>query len=431
MDLDLKEFSLTLAVGLAVAGTVYVGFLVIWPRSGAQLARLIFRKDDQVRILPSVFATVIILAVGIVAEDLSKNALATRSPTAFAAQMRAILPVEGYERAQVLTESPKTIAHGISQEKCAHEILDDNPEKTVRIKLSPQGEGFLLLLQRLYEARVATSRELEVLRSLTATLDSWKREGRRSETNLTDPTMATDCLSYQRSLQEAYYLAKNTAYREKNYFEELQSINLRYVFGRSVAFVMLAGIYFVCFMFLGKNTLAMWRDVGGWKTLMCFALAIILIAALADVVVFPKSIDIACKRISSCLESLHFARAWMLPVATLFVCLYRTRRIWRRLGTNVLSSMTSTLPGEPLFQSAREREARRAALAVVVLAALLLPAKLSFESDDNNYLLRIFGYYDELRGSALQCGPPPPANQSTKALCVAAKSAGETKPGSD
>jgi hypothetical protein len=399
MELDLKEFSLTLAVGLAVAGILWLSLRCVWEERATAVRKLVMVAESP-RVIPLIFASVGLLAVGMIAEDLSKNALAERNPSAFAAQFRWIMPSERYDRSYTLAHSPESVEADKRVERCKFSRFDGDHKSTlVHFEYSDVGKdlrGFVAQIDPFVDEAHSTNRWLGA-ESL------WKRVALDSATSEKGPELyQATCESYERTLAPLYYVAKNRAFMNQNFFKELQSLRIRYEFARSIGYVLLVGAYLVVVLFLAQNTLTMWRDIGGGKTVISAFLALVVVCAALDATVFVPSEDV-CRAFGnssdSCSSRLNVSRLLLLPATFIFVCLYRTRRMWPRLKETFMLSIKTVEPNRPIFRHQRERDARNAIVSVLVLFMVFVPVRLAYESDHSSYLKRVFAYYIVERGS--------------------------------
>lgn len=421
MDLDLKSFSLTIGVGLALAGAVCAAIWVLNPERATTLLRRLAGDKEHVGVLASVAAAVVFLAVGLGCEDLSKNAVDSRDPLAFAPQLSAILTSELNQRCMAVLDDERT-----EQEKLSgrpRRSCTDDLEYRGLVPLTQPGIGAWNLIQSLESSGIASPEEERVSIQLR---EMFRTQPCDDAISLSQPR-PYQCIRYSVDVRHAigqlYYLAKNTAYTNMTFFHELEDFRIRYGFERSMAFALLLGVFVLSFLYLVKSTHNMWRDVGGWKSVISLFLALVLVVVLADVVAAPKWVmpQWAIERCvanaqhnekreitkTGCKAATETARDWLLPAAFLFVGLYRLRRVFRRAGPWLAWSMVSTIPGPQLIQTARELEACRAFVIASILIAAQFPVYAAYQSDQANYLSRVFAYYESVRGPALQCGRTP------------------------
>jgi hypothetical protein len=385
MDLDLKAFSLTLAVGLAIGTVLYATLRLVRPAQADALLRGLRNERGDPSVLPVVIASVFLLASGIVCEDLSKNALDWRQPVAFGPEFREILPTEISQRCGLLLKDSRD---------------PRNPDgffcgPPIRVQLSPVGNNVWTVIGRLVDARVASPEELRLYEALKARLSPIVPQSAASPVF---PAANYD-EQFQAVLHDVYYLAKNVSYTNGEFFRELEALRQRYDFERSIVYAMLVGIYLLSFAYLAESAITMWRDVGGWKTWISLGLVLVLILAAVDVVASPERLNSLCEERDDCIHT----RNWILPAALIFVCAYRTRRMWKHAITWVARSISSTVPGPALLSSSRELQAIRVLLTIAAFVAVLWPANLAYKSDQFNYLNRVFAYYRTLRGPAVHC----------------------------
>jgi hypothetical protein len=414
MELDLKEFSLTLAVGLAVAGVLWLSLRCVWEERATAVRKLVMVAESP-RVIPLIFASVGLLAVGMIAEDLSKNALAERNPSAFAAQFRWMMPSERFDRSFTLAQSPKSVAAAHGVERCKFSKFDDDHRSTlVRFAYTEVGNDlrrFVAQVDPLVDEAHSASRWL-------GAESGWQRipSNPKADPEAAPEVFEATCASYEGSLAPLYYVAKNRAFTNQNFFKELQSLRIRYEFARSICYVLLVGAYLVVVLFLAQNTLTMWRDIGGGKTVISAFLALVVVCAALDATVFVSSEDV-CRAVgstsASCPSRLNVSRLLLLPATFIFVCLYRTRRMWPRLKETFMLSIKTVEPNRPIFGHQRERDARNAIVSVVVLFMIFIPVRLAYESDHSSYLKRVFAYYIVERGSKSP-GPIPAATDLAK-----------------
>ena len=371
-----------------------------------RLQGLVLSTSDS-RVVPLIFAAVALLAVGMIIEDLSKNALAERNPSAFVLQFRWLMPSERFDRSQALTESPEELPRDEQVSRCRHPLSKEIDDRTVvQFNYSGLGEELRTLLSRIKKPNVDEHRAFErwaraetVWRARAASLGT-KRKA----------TFAAQCKDYTETLSPLYYVAKNHVYTEDNFFKELQSLRVKYDFARSICYVLLVGAYLVVLLFLAQNTVTMWRDISGGKTVMSFVLGVVLVFAAADAIAFPSSeglCGLPSQASARCEASLNAARLSFLPATFFFVCMYRARRIWPRLMRTVKLSIDSVIPNPLVFTHARERDARNAVMAVGILLLLSIPIQLTYSSVHSNFLKRVYAYYVVVRGTPLEPAATP------------------------
>jgi hypothetical protein len=401
VELDLKEFSLTLAIGLAVAWVSWLALRCAWASRAKQLANLIIATGP--RPAPLLFAAVALLAVGFIVEELSKNALAERDSTAFGPQFRRLMPSERYDRSRALAESTQR-TDGVHTAACRRVPWDAVRSPTVTFEYTALGNDLHEFLRALAQG-AATPGE-------RSALAQWDRDDLSWSTGANPSTYSADCVAYVNKLSPLYYLAKNAAYSDDNFFKELQAIRVRYEFARSLCYVLMAGAYLIIIAFLAQNTITMWRDIGGGKTIISFLLAVVVALAAYDVVAFLDGgpicrsfiepvfqyLGIETKGQGSCTQHLDRARMVLLPATFIYVVLYRTRRVWRRLGKVIRVSIDSVVPNPPVLKNPRERDAWNAVVIVSGLMALTIPVRLAYESDHSSFIKRAYAYYMVVRG---------------------------------
>jgi hypothetical protein len=442
MDIDLKSFGLTIAVGLCVAIVVYLTAWVCWNAKAKSARRLVFRQQPGSAVIPAAVIGVIALGLGIVAEDLSKNALANRTPAVLGPQFRFLMGLESFHRATVLARSERAgsdaregQASHVDTSKCANGISGKRNNGKVEFRLSDMGVRVVTLLHELAEAKMSMPLELQLHARMERDLISWHGaylfanplrrlmpealvnfaeravgyDGRAEAIDrieyLHERGYRTDCASYLDALDDLYYLAKNISYQSDNHFTELEDIRMRYVFVRSIVFVAMIGIYLIIYAMLAKSAFQMWRDVGILKTVVSVLIFIALCASLFDLVWSPGwglGADAGLEADASW-PQLAAALQFLAPAAFLWVCLYRLRRMWKMLPTAIERSWKSAVAGPKLLKSDREREACRGLVAVVLLLAVMFPVRLAYQADQNNYVMRVFGYYETTRGKDLKC----------------------------
>lgn len=444
MDIDLKSFGLTIAVGLCVAIVVYLTAWVCWNAKAKSARRLVFRQQPGSAVIPAAVIGVIALGLGIVAEDLSKNALANRTPAVLGPQFRFLMGLESFHRATVLARSEhasagasdaqKERAAGVDTGKCANRISAKRNGSVVEFRLSSMGVRIITLLHELALAELSMPLELQLHARMEHDLARWHgaydvakaprglhallvdlaqlflSADRRAQAidrieYLHERGYRTDCASYLDALDDLYYLAKNISYQADNHFTELEDIRMRYVFVRSIVFVAMIGIYLIIYAMLAKSAFQMWRDVGILKTVVSVLIFIALCASLFDLVWSPGwglGADAGLEADASW-PQLAAALQFLAPAAFLWVCLYRLRRMWKMLPTAIERSWKSAVAGPKLLKSDREREACRGLVAVVLLLAVMFPVRLAYQADQNNYVMRVFGYYETTRGKDLKC----------------------------
>jgi hypothetical protein len=420
MELDLTSFSATLAVGLALALIIFLGLRITHPRVAVQVVAWLNTDNADGRDwLPVVGASVILLGIGIMCEDISKNALGERKPFAFAPQLQALLDTERELRCAEFLE--------LEDGNRGHPLCKSNYDDAVdAVPIFTTGLGVRVLEQlgKLYDAHVATPEEADIHEQISSSLtfsDCINAAGKKKKCAKIKPGSHKEISDL---FARVYYVAKNTVYANNNYYLELQSIHGRYGFERSIVFVLILGSYAVSFAFLARSTVVMWTDVGGWKTGFSLLLMLLLIVAVIDVTTASESLrNWVCGQNTVCNRGVDIGRGWILPATLLFVVGYRVRRLSKRFGAWLGRSSVSTIPGAPLLAYEREVEAWRLLRLVAILAALLIPASWAYRAEQDYYIQRVLGYYETFRGGALEC--------TSSALCTrksAANSSGVRSP---
>lgn len=401
MQLDLTSFSTTLAIGLALAIIIYFGLDITYPRAARHVAHWLGADSAERKWLPLLGTGVILLGVGIICEDTSRNVLRGLEPLAFAVQLQSIVQTESQQRCWKIIDS----------KHCVGEVgwwrPRPDPTRTDEV-MQDLGSRVFDQLDRLTTAALATPEEA----SIRAEIPKDKIPSVPCQ-ELNNQRKNKRCVSIPPDLAKKlpditlrlYYVAKNTVYAQPNYQSELESLRLRYDFGRSIAFVLVLGIFSVTCIYLAKSAAAMWTDVGGWKTGFSVLLLALLTLAALDVITASETLRSAvCDRDIDCHDRVNIGRSWILPATLLFVVGYRVRRVGKRFWAWLKRSSVSTIPGPPLLAHEREIEACRVFRLVAILAILLVPISWAYHSEQDYYLGRVFGYYETLRGSALECG---------------------------
>lgn len=395
MELDLTSFSTTLAVGLALALVTYFGLRSTYPAAAEHIAQWLGADSPPERKwLPLLGTGLVLLGIGLLCEDISKSVLGEVKPNAFATQLQAVLKTEKTQRCQMIVESPDC-----DPAAKRSPAPDDVVMKDLGFRVVQQ-------LANLTKFGIATPEEasLHALLSTNVSHPACKQaENRQKQEKCVaiQPDLARELPEVSSRL---YYVAKNTVYTNEIYQSELESFRVRYGFERSIAFVLVVGIYVACFLFLAKSAVAMWTDVGGWKTIFSVVLLILLILTLCDIVTGSAELrTVICGQSDrACERRVDLVRTWILPATLIFVVGYRVRRVGKKLG-GWLNSSSSTIPGPPLLIYEREIEAWRVLRLVAILAALLVPTSWVYHAEQNYYLGRVFGYYETQRGAALEC----------------------------
>lgn len=407
MDLDLKAFSLTLAVGFAVIGMIWAGVFIFRPHSARRwLYRLRFEKGRP-QVIPAVVVAIGALSLGIVSEDLSKNAVSRREPVAFGPQLRAVMPTEETERCLSMFDE--------INDECSD--FEATSSKLVPVHLGRLGAEIWETLNQLEARKRGTPEEMLTFVRWRQLVDPkyCRPEIFKEDPKTSDPlkpvlnkrkTQFGVCGLFSPELKnlfyQVYYVAKNFDYQIPDLFKELEALRVRIDFERSLAYVLLVGIYGVSFAYLFECTRALYADVGGWKKPISLILGTLVLFAAADIIHSPHIFNSACQFDTHCAVQLQNARNGILPACFLFVCVYRTRRLWRRAAPWI-AWPNSTVPGPPLLSHRRELEAGRALLVSCSLATLLAPIDFAYRSDQFNYLSRVYGYYESQRGVKLEC----------------------------
>jgi hypothetical protein len=399
MELELKEFGLTLAVGLALLALCRNSLQLTYPT----LARRLFRwfTVEQKAMAVLVF-TVPVLAVGIVCEDISKEALAENATAvAFSPQLRQILQSEPCSHRDALLVDPASPEAAAAPDvpSATDNIVTDcefDSKQLLLLTYSRLGSKVSKTLQELEFHTGETTREREISASLGGCVAPSKCLGKKS----------------RQLAQELYYIAKNTAYTNTIYAKDMDQYRLRYDFDRSMVFVFLVSIYLLSILYVFRSLSAMWRDVNSWKSTISVALLIVGAVALLNVLIpadtygrICQSAEIDCRTIVVHISSRSATNIqnWLLPASALFITLYRTRRMWKRLYVNLRVANDSTFAPEPLIQYPREIEAIRVMRILVVLTVVILPVRFAYLADMVYYTDRVFGYYQVMRDGKLQC----------------------------
>lgn len=456
MELDLKAFSLSIAVGLFVGGILYFSLATFWPLKIREAAGSALSKLGTGVNAPTVLVAVAALGIGMIAEDLSKNALADKQPSALGPLFRSIMSTEGYHRAKTIVDTADASLHrqdnisfcsNVSEYRSAERATNTEPtqqsheqasglpappanqetkqepttqpaesriQPKVYFKYTPVGARIIALLDNLHATGQATLAEARTLDLIKMKAQNWPIPKRSNDRN----THAATCREVIDTLEPLYYLAKNLVYQKPTYFGELESIRTRYNFARSVAFTLLCGIQLVIFIYLSIESVRMWRGVGSFKTIFTVITLLALVLAMFDTIWLPAWRPYWLPDfLDSNIDDQSFfllAWQWTLPALFVWICLYRLRRVWRRVPKAISASHNSNAYSAALLREKYEKQAARALANVVILVALLVPIRLAHDSDQANYITRVIAYYEVIRGSVLAC---PPSNATSGQEC--------------
>jgi hypothetical protein len=391
MDLDLKAFSLTLAVGLSAAAVCIAALYVTNPRRAAALGRAMLGVNGESRMLPLIALSVLLLAVGIVCEDLSRNSLRYSNLVAFGPQLRGILPSETRQRCDALLS-----------EKSSCGKYDRG-----LVAMGAIGYGIWSVLGHLSEAGIASPGEVRVFSEL--------QDDFSSEKCLPPLPWNSVCGSIQDLRvvsDDVYRIARSLVYANDNYYKDLEALRLRFDFERSLVFVLLAGGYLSSFLYLFEVTTSWWFRTSGARAAIAMSMAILLLLALADVLFSRTEAKFLCLEGSSCQQYVEAVRGCLLPLALLLVCSYRTRHMWRRAAMRVFGLANSNFS---VVVSETEQRAWRMLQLMTAFGVLLLPTAAAYRSDQRHYVDSVYSYYETLRGAVLHCGVTLPCSEFSSA----------------
>jgi hypothetical protein len=230
MDLELKEISLTIVTGVAMASAVVLAVRI----SGQvdwkiRLPQIFDQEVEGLRIFRTFVILAVVYGVGVFIEDVAKNAVAHRSPNIPLVPIDWLLPPERSSRVAPLVDNDTM------------KVITRNCDSTLGKQSEPKDPADIVPLifgygrgPQLSELGSRLLREIQDVRSaqggLKAPAESLARFG---------ADKAVSCVDAWR-LQEIYYRAKNIVYAEDNYFDELQELYARLGFVRSMLFVAIA-----------------------------------------------------------------------------------------------------------------------------------------------------------------------------------------------
>jgi hypothetical protein len=404
MQLDLKEFALTIAVGLAFWGSVLVSLRINCP----QLYLKIRTLGDQwdARGFPLVLGIVVLLASGIVIEDLSKNAVSratppSYAPTLLAVQFSAFIGTEVVDRDKFL----ETSTDGTRCESSGGEsALTDQAQRLI----------FALLHSPAMRSNERALFATEPLRTI--------QESTRSGSER--PEAKAYCGDLLKIANPLYYIAKNAAFRDERYFRDIDKYRVRYDFERSMAFALLAGCVVLACMFSLTTAHDLLLSVGDGKTAMALIVFFALtVGTLGTLGIFPTPSATANRSTvghgpdvlvdelrrgngdphsytSSAREAVRIKltnvlSAWSLGFVFVWTLLYRLRRVPVRLITSAIAGDT-TAPRPAIVRSHRELRAAHSLAWAIALSATIAAVSLAYTTDFNNYLGRVYGYYEQI-----------------------------------
>jgi hypothetical protein len=230
MDLELKEISLTIVTGVAMASSVVLAVRlsgqVDWK---IRLPQIFDQEVEGLRIFRTFVILAIVFGVGVFIEDMAKNAVAHRSPNIPLVPIDWLLPPERISRLSPLVDhnTMKVVSQNCNS------TLGEQSEPTDLAHTAPltfgSAEG-----PRLSELGMRLLKEIQDVKSAQGGLidatKSLARFGARADVSCVDAWR----------IQEIYYRAKNIVYAEDNYFHELQELYARLGFVRSMLFVAIA-----------------------------------------------------------------------------------------------------------------------------------------------------------------------------------------------
>jgi hypothetical protein len=292
-----------------------------------------------------------------------------------------------------------------------------NDHVRVRFELTPLGTEIRTLLDELVQAGVASPHEVARHLKLEKALANWGQPAADREPG----ELHSTCESYRKELEPLYYLAKNVAYTSENFFKELEAFRVRFDFARSIGFVLVLGIHLVLIAYLARGIGTLRDDIGRLKTKVSIALSAVLALAAFNVMFFTGIETAICgapfkladfttptygdefSSRQACVATYTHFRIWLLPAAFLALLSYRVRRVWWRALDAVRPSRDSVLPQPRIFVHPREKEAKRALIAVATFLIALLPMRLAYESEQSNYTTRVYAYFEVQREARLHC----------------------------
>lgn len=425
MDLDLKEFSLTIAVGIAASAIVFWSLVIVASDHATRLLAWIRHQQPSAWVAPAILATVPLLALGLIIEDLSKRAMDGGPPHGVGERLQWILPTDDQIRVMTLANVERSSASTMAQ--CFGLGRERHAGTPIAVSLTSMGRRVYGMLDG-HRSCIGGS-ELDHLSKLASIQDeplfpmAWS--GRLGEAgHLPTPPARqprlhgqfwATCEELIQTFPPLYYVAKNFVYQHsESYFQELEELRDRYVFQRSIAYALLTGLYFLCFVYLAKSALEMWNDLGIFKTVLSVLLLLVLTLGLFDAVSIGSLSGVVAQLTSTGADAagdgakpgkwravVDAIRHIALPLAFLWVCMHRLRRVYRRVAPVLQASLRDELRGPALLRLPREKTAGHALGFALVLIALMVPIRLAYEDDQGNYISRVFGYYDTSR--TLEC----------------------------
>jgi hypothetical protein len=202
MDLEIKTLGQTLAVGALTLGGAYMLARILRIDQRGELRDLMeilkVPKESGLDLFLTASCLAITFALGILVEDFSKNVTSDRPPRILQSFFSLFLPGDAEQRTRALFQSTDDSRNTLSGRP------NDLFEK--------------LVAHRAFEAaRGKPAQELVTKISLTS--------------------IAVIPPEVQREITELFYIAKNRVYLKDTYFQELNTINSRVDFARSLTFV--------------------------------------------------------------------------------------------------------------------------------------------------------------------------------------------------
>lgn len=369
MDIDLKDFTLTLGTGLVALGVVYFSLSVSYQRAADWVVRWLKGGEGrETQAVPVILGTILLLATGMTVQNVSENVLHYRPPWFLAQQLLALLASDSADELSLISGS----------ESCRGPRSDIR--KRIVIALTPLGSGLVDLLRSLDGAGLETPVEVRTWEKVEGGLP---------------PGRCVVEGDAKAAVGELYYVGKNTDFENHDLVAELSEFQARFNFERSIVYELVVGIYLVCVLYLVRSMQLMWGDGGAPKA----AASIVLAAgALIGMVSLLSVLGLT--------GTPHWLLAsgapYWLPALVIFVCGYRTRRVWKRIAWIATRREGFAFAG-PLLRYEGEAQAARVLLIVGIFLLLVLPARAAYSADHLGYLRRVYGYYETVRGAALGC----------------------------
>lgn len=231
MDLELKEISLTIVTGVAMASSVVLAVrLSGHPDWKIILPHLFEQEGEGLRIFRAFVILAVVFGVGVFIEDMAKNAVAHRSPTIPFIPIDLLLPPERVSRvASLVDEDTIEVVSRKCTDTLSKSTTPDEAKDKTALDFGSAGRG------RLSELGMRLYIDMKEVKPSQGGLEG----AFLSLSRFAIGDKAISCLDAW-ELQEIYYRSKNLVYAEDNYFVELQELYSRLGFVRSMLFVAIA-----------------------------------------------------------------------------------------------------------------------------------------------------------------------------------------------